>query len=806
MVKRRVISLLIYIPLLLVSFPTFSLTENEIIRIIKKLEEEGLYEEAKKYKELLKNKKIEERRESSENTQKKEEKKGKLKKQSKKEKSKRKLKESLVIWKYIQEDPQKAIEILERKPKTPDNLKALGIAYYNLGDYFKAIEYLKNYTKTKKFKRDKDKYRIYLLLAYAYKNVLDEKNFKKYMLKVYRSKPELLTPADKLSIAFVFLNEGQLDKVREIINSLSSEELRKLDSEALLNLYALYYVKKGYLFLKKGNYEKAYEYAKRAQKYRPNMREAMELEAWALLNLEDYDGALKLFKEIVKYKETPSIYYALALAYAKKGDKNEAEKYLKLAEKEADRLLMYKIAQLYYALGEKEDALRVLNKLKKGYAKVQKEDMFELAEEIEEVETEEELKELPFIGEESSKEKKENFKKKIRKEVRKENSSYSYVLMEKLKGEVKSGLRFGLFSSFKSGEKGAGALFSHRFTLEVFRLKESEIKAYDLATGLDFYYLDSGKPEGNTWANVGLGEEDDSYKSSVYGVSPYVRIYYIHYKGISGEIYLSTTPIGFVLSPELVYNFRLGYKKNYIEIYKEPIKESLLSFSGNEVNGLKWGRVTKEGISLRLELQSKFFGISLKNKYSYRIKGENTIENKAFELTLLPYVQLHNTTEMFEGYEHFIVGPMLFYQAFDKNTNFYTFGHGGYFSPQRFLLVGIFGDIRKKFSKDTVGRLSGTIGFLSFEEEPTRNFPFSDDSTYYNGKSEKTLGYSLRAYLIHLFDRKLSITGFVAFDNSKDYSVIGAGGFITYYFSGTDYLMNIEERSLKTNEYFKEIF
>jgi len=380
----------------------YGLTQEEIISIIRQLESAGFYEEAQKYKRLLRqqigddvyteqsliedevNKGTndmserymhanirknylsediygEEETEDTKTTE------GNLEKgKPKKFIQDEALVKKLTIWKYIQENPAKAIEILEKEEKTPDVLKKLGIAYYNLGDYIQAIKYLKAYTKTTAFEEDKDKYKILILLAYAYKNIFDENTFRKYLQYVFEHRPDLLNTQDKLVLAFIYLSKDELGKVREIINSFSDKDFENLPKKDLLNLYSLYYVKLGYRYLCSKNYRKALEYAYKAERYKPNFQALTELKAWLYLNMGEYRKALHLFKQILRYKRNPNIYYGIALAYSKLENKAKAIRYLHLAENGADRLLFYKIARLYYDLGEKRQALRIIKLLREG--------------------------------------------------------------------------------------------------------------------------------------------------------------------------------------------------------------------------------------------------------------------------------------------------------------------------------------------------------------------------------------------------------------------------------------------------------
>lgn len=142
---------------ILVSFPllvSYSLDKQKIINIINQLEKAGFHEEAEKYRMLLEQSsqegvnKVQNPMENLNDTYS-----GNNMELSNKDKEdiennnvnsnfnnasisigNNNLEEDLLLWKYIQENPIKAIQILSQKEKNPQVLKQLGIAYYNLGD------------------------------------------------------------------------------------------------------------------------------------------------------------------------------------------------------------------------------------------------------------------------------------------------------------------------------------------------------------------------------------------------------------------------------------------------------------------------------------------------------------------------------------------------------------------------------------------------------------------------------------------------------------------------------------------------
>ena len=110
-------------------------------------------------------------------------------------------------------------------------------------------------------------------------------------------------------------------------------------------------------------------------------------------------------------------------------------------------------------------------------------------------------------------------------------------------------------------------------------------------------------------------------------------------------------------------------------------------------------------------------------------------------------------------------GLNLNWQNFLNNQNYFTYGHGGYFSPQSFLSVGL--PIRYSYDSPRIeGRLGVTPGYQSFEQDRAPIYP-TDPAGQSTLDTLKAQNSDVRSY----YD-SLSKTGFAfSADGSLYYQV-----------------------------------
>ncbi len=250
------------------------------------------------------------------------------------------------------------------------------------------------------------------------------------------------------------------------------------------------------------------------------------------------------------------------------------------------------------------------------------------------------------------------------------------------------------------------------------------------------------------------------------------------------SIDVGSTPIGFnqtsiiggiEVAPEISDGVRLR-----LTAERRAMMDSLLSWGGlrDQLTGLEWGGVTRTGGRAQLEFTSGDVNFYLAGGY-YRLEGENVRENSRIEAGAGVQMPIWRSAT-----DELVVGADLVYFAYDNNLRYFTFGHGGYFSPQSFIALNVPVDYRGR-SGNLSYRVGGTIGFATFNEDRAAVFPnnpadqaimeaaAAGDRTidaFYPGQTKTGVTGGLRGDLEYMVTPQLRIGGALRFDQAADWS------------------------------------
>ncbi|PLR07781.1 hypothetical protein CFHF_21330, partial [Caulobacter flavus] len=147
---------------------------------------------------------------------------------------------------------------------------------------------------------------------------------------------------------------------------------------------------------------------------------------------------------------------------------------------------------------------------------------------------------------------------------------------------------------------------------------------------------------------------------------------------------IGATPIGFGdvdVAGGLTFSPRLGASgqgKAWIE--RRPVTDSVVAYAGarDTVTGQRWGRVMRTGGGVSLSYDDGASGLYGDASYSH-YDGEHVADNDSYQVNLGGYIRPYR-----RGETQVQVGFNLNQQGFDNNQNFFSLGHGGYFSPKTF--------------------------------------------------------------------------------------------------------------------------
>lgn len=246
---------------------------------------------------------------------------------------------------------------------------------------------------------------------------------------------------------------------------------------------------------------------------------------------------------------------------------------------------------------------------------------------------------------------------------------------------------------------------------------------------------------------------------------------------------IGTTPIGFhstnvlggiELAPKVSDNLRFRFTGE-----RRAITDSLLSWAGmrDPVQGRYWGGVTRAGGRGQIEIPVGRGYLYAGGGYS-EYQGDQVASNTRTEAGAgigYPIIR--------DGDTELTTGLDLVYFAFQKNLRYFTFGQGGYYSPQSYTAINIPLDYRSRIG-DVSYRIGGTLGYVNWREDASNLYPNNPDlqaqaealarnnsalTAQFPGQSQSGLIGGVRADLDYALTPQLSIGGAFRYDKAANF-------------------------------------
>jgi tetratricopeptide (TPR) repeat protein len=336
----------------------------------------------------------------------------------------------------------------------------------------------------------------------------------------------------------------------------------------------------------------------------------------------------------------------------------------------------------------------------------------------------------------------------------------------------------------KSGQEGESQLTTAR--APVGQVKFSPANRVTITAEVARLILKSGDP--STGALIGTPpEEFQPFNQSI--TTNYNDLYEmkarIEYQDwLSPYLELGSTPLNAQLSARLIGKAGVQYRHSsgYVDaqFYSQPIRESVLSYVGLQdpyVSGRSWGRVQETGGQLQV-FQGLPNDIAVFGKASYGvITGTNTEQNTHLSL-------IGSVSKIFkpEGFEYVTVGPAVSYEQFDNNQNHFTYGNGGYFSPQ-YIIQGIL-EAQALTTEGQNWLLSGSIaaGAQQNKQDEQPFFPLDSDGRNYESTSSSTGIFLVKAEGGVLLAPQWMVGAKLSYAITADYNEGFASIYVSYFF------------------------
>ncbi|MCC4621220.1 BCSC C-terminal domain-containing protein [Xanthomonas cassavae CFBP 4642] len=192
--------------------------------------------------------------------------------------------------------------------------------------------------------------------------------------------------------------------------------------------------------------------------------------------------------------------------------------------------------------------------------------------------------------------------------------------------------------------------------------------------------------------------------------------------GFSADV--GSTPIGFQeqnIVGGVGYRGELGETVSWsADASRRAVTDSVLSFAGAQDgrSGREWGGVTSNGIVLSATADNGLLG-GYANLAAHRLTGNDVADNDHRQADLGFYVHALETRN-----QSLTAGVNLTAMQYDKNLSGFTYGHGGYFSPQEYMDLGFPVHWSGRSAGQSVNwKVDASIGVQHFKTDPTPYFP-----------------------------------------------------------------------------------
>ena len=230
---------------------------------------------------------------------------------------------------------------------------------------------------------------------------------------------------------------------------------------------------------------------------------------------------------------------------------------------------------------------------------------------------------------------------------------------------------------------------------------------------------------------------------------------------------IGSTPWGSEVFPMPTFVAQIENERWRAGIHQRPVKESILSYAGiqDPYGSAEWGRIVKSGISGGYTFTPlPSYWISLDAGFDY-YWGKDSWEN----FSLNGNIAFGKTITT--GYGNLSLGNYIAIEHFDRNSDFFTFGHGGYFSPEFFMTAGPFARISIDKSPTYWLDAQLSAGFMSYQAGGAPIYPLdSDQGGRFDQVNHSGLSYSVQIQGQKLLTSHFAIGGFFGMNKSANFA------------------------------------
>ncbi|CAN0619835.1 cellulose synthase operon protein C [Burkholderia multivorans] len=282
----------------------------------------------------------------------------------------------------------------------------------------------------------------------------------------------------------------------------------------------------------------------------------------------------------------------------------------------------------------------------------------------------------------------------------------------------------------------------------------------------------------------------------------------VGYRSDAWRIDLGTSPLGFpvhYLVGGVRYRFDAGPASFSVSASRRPETSSVLSYAGlrDPLLNAVWGGVRRDGVDLHASADIGSLSV-FADLGAGVLSGRNVESNAEVTLRTGFMASVYRRADM--RVNAGLVGSAWHYA---QNQRFYTYGQGGYYSPQRYLSLGlpvewagrhdalswdltVTGGISNSYEKGSpyypVG-LPGSVNSLNLQQTPLgQNVLQTIAGLAYTGSSTQGVSfwYGVSGIVEYRVNPHLSVGGQLSLDRSRDYAPSSAMVYLRYAFNARE--------------------
>ncbi len=271
--------------------------------------------------------------------------------------------------------------------------------------------------------------------------------------------------------------------------------------------------------------------------------------------------------------------------------------------------------------------------------------------------------------------------------------------------------------------------------------------------------------------------------------------------GIGGEVQLRTpsfaamlgySPYGFLVQ-NVIGGLYIHPPSSHLTLTfgRDSIMDTQLSYSGlRDLNsrsatyvGNYWGGVIATSGEMQLSFGNERAGWYAQGGGQY-ITGRHVLSNKRIDGDAGAYWAVWQRPDI----GNLTLGLNFFGMHYDHNLRYFTYGHGGYFSPQAYMLAGIPFTFNGHRGTQFHYRVTGSLGVQAFEEDDTQYYPLDPvlqgarKDPWYPSQTNVGGNYSLNAEGSYAIAEHWYVGGYLNFNNSRNYASNNVGFYVRYLF------------------------